>query len=189
MKAMNAVLGQRSGHLKEATPDDAPNTVHNSSVKLYQWAINICPKLALWKSKDVICDDINLFPLGSSVFDNNGNVVVQEVATQPLTQDLLQSSVITLHTPNFRVKDYFFCPVVSESLFIFFKFFSNVRTVTSWTRTAPVWWCGKANTPRRKSVRMPWTEPWWVHENLTNVSPQEVSVLRPYRWNFNVIWP
>lgn len=120
MKAMNAVLGQRSGHLKEATPDDAPNTVHNSSVKLYQWAINICPKLALWKSKDVICDDINLFPLGSSVFDNNGNVVVQEVATQPLTQDLLQSSVITLHTPNFRVKDYFFCPVVSESLFFFF---------------------------------------------------------------------
>uniref|UniRef100_A0A3P8WQJ5 Villin like n=1 Tax=Cynoglossus semilaevis TaxID=244447 RepID=A0A3P8WQJ5_CYNSE len=62
MKAMNAVLGQRSGHLKEATPDDAPNTVHNSSVKLYH------------------------------VFDNNGNVVVQEVATQPLTQDLLQSS-------------------------------------------------------------------------------------------------
>lgn len=32
-----------------------------------------------------------------SVFENSGNLVVQEVATQPLTQDLLNSSVIGVY--------------------------------------------------------------------------------------------
>uniref|UniRef100_A0A8C4HFB5 Villin-like n=1 Tax=Dicentrarchus labrax TaxID=13489 RepID=A0A8C4HFB5_DICLA len=57
MKVMMAVLGQRSGQLKEATPDDKPDQVQNNNVRLY-----------------------------------HGNLVVQEVATQPLTQDLLHSS-------------------------------------------------------------------------------------------------
>ncbi|XP_068603826.1 villin-1 [Brachionichthys hirsutus] len=62
MKAMAAVLGQRSGPLKEATSDDQPDGPQNASVRLYH------------------------------VFENSGNLVVQEVATQPLTQDLLHSS-------------------------------------------------------------------------------------------------
>uniref|UniRef100_A0A8C3AQM2 Villin like n=1 Tax=Cyclopterus lumpus TaxID=8103 RepID=A0A8C3AQM2_CYCLU len=62
MKVMMAVLGQRTGQLKEATPDDKPDQVQNNNVRLYH------------------------------VFENNGNLVVQEVATQPLTQDLLHSS-------------------------------------------------------------------------------------------------
>ncbi|XP_026216998.1 villin-1 isoform X3 [Anabas testudineus] len=62
MKVMTAVLGQRSGPLQEAIPDDAPDQVQKTNVKLYH------------------------------VFENSGNLVVQEVATQPLTQDLLNSS-------------------------------------------------------------------------------------------------
>uniref|UniRef100_A0A4W6DBQ1 Villin like n=1 Tax=Lates calcarifer TaxID=8187 RepID=A0A4W6DBQ1_LATCA len=60
MKVMMAVLGQRTGQLKDAIPDDKPDQVQNASVRL--------------------------------VFENSGNLVVQEVATQPLTQDLLHSS-------------------------------------------------------------------------------------------------
>ncbi|KAK5849642.1 hypothetical protein PBY51_013959 [Eleginops maclovinus] len=52
----------RTGPLKEALPDDKPDQVQNTSVRLYH------------------------------VFENSGNLVVQEVATQPLTQDLLHSS-------------------------------------------------------------------------------------------------
>ncbi|KAK1885026.1 Advillin [Dissostichus eleginoides] len=62
MKVLMAVLGQRAGPLKEALPDDRPDEVQNTSVRLYH------------------------------VFENSGNLVVQEVATQPLTQDLLHSS-------------------------------------------------------------------------------------------------
>ncbi|KAK9527712.1 hypothetical protein VZT92_014250 [Zoarces viviparus] len=62
MKVMMAVLGQRNGQLKEAIPDDKPDQVQNTSTRLYH------------------------------VFENSGNLVVQEVATQPLTQDLLHSS-------------------------------------------------------------------------------------------------
>lgn len=36
MKVMTAVLGQRSGQLKEAIPDDKPDQVQNTSVRLYQ---------------------------------------------------------------------------------------------------------------------------------------------------------
>uniref|UniRef100_A0A7N8YFE9 Villin-like n=1 Tax=Mastacembelus armatus TaxID=205130 RepID=A0A7N8YFE9_9TELE len=59
MKLMTAVLGQRTGQIKEATPDDSTDHAQNASVKLYH------------------------------VFENSGNLVVQEVANQPLTQDLL----------------------------------------------------------------------------------------------------
>ncbi|XP_070841659.1 villin-1 [Chaetodon trifascialis] len=61
MKAMTAVLGEGSGSVRNAIPDDKPDQA-NTSVRLYH------------------------------VFENNGNLVVQEVATQPLTQDLLRSS-------------------------------------------------------------------------------------------------
>uniref|UniRef100_A0A665VFR7 HP domain-containing protein n=1 Tax=Echeneis naucrates TaxID=173247 RepID=A0A665VFR7_ECHNA len=60
MKVMTAVLGQRTGHLKDAIPDEKPGQVQKTNVRL--------------------------------VFENSGNLVVQEVATQPLTQDLLHSS-------------------------------------------------------------------------------------------------
>ncbi|KAI1888925.1 hypothetical protein AGOR_G00173780 [Albula goreensis] len=62
MKIMRAVLGQREGHLREAVPDDKPSVQQTGSVRLYH------------------------------VSDASGNLVVQEVATQPLTQDLLRSS-------------------------------------------------------------------------------------------------
>lgn len=39
-----------------------------------------------------------------------------------------------------------------------------VRTVTWPTREAPVWWCGKANRPPRKSGEKLSTGRWWVHE-------------------------
>ncbi|XP_032360262.1 villin-1 isoform X2 [Etheostoma spectabile] len=62
MKVLMAVLGPRTGQLKEAIPDEEPDHVQNTNVRLYH------------------------------VFENSGNLVVQEVATQPLTQDLLHSS-------------------------------------------------------------------------------------------------
>ncbi|KAM3593129.1 uncharacterized protein V6R79_006649 [Siganus canaliculatus] len=62
MKAMIAVLGQRSGSLREAIPDDKADKMQSTSIRLYH------------------------------VYENGGNLVIQEVATQPLTQDLLRSS-------------------------------------------------------------------------------------------------
>ncbi|XP_051970488.1 villin-1-like [Xyrauchen texanus] len=62
MNVMVSVLGQRSGHLKEAIPDSKPDQNQTSNVKLYH------------------------------VSDATGQLVVQEVAASPLTQDLLQSS-------------------------------------------------------------------------------------------------
>uniref|UniRef100_A0A6Q2X4W7 HP domain-containing protein n=1 Tax=Esox lucius TaxID=8010 RepID=A0A6Q2X4W7_ESOLU len=63
MKIMRAILGQRSGPLKEALPDDTPDYCQQTAnVRLY------------------------------NVSDRSGQLVVQEIATQPLTQDLLDSS-------------------------------------------------------------------------------------------------
>uniref|UniRef100_A0AAY4B097 HP domain-containing protein n=1 Tax=Denticeps clupeoides TaxID=299321 RepID=A0AAY4B097_9TELE len=62
MKMMRAVLGQRAGQLRDAIPDDQPDFYQTAHVRLY------------------------------SVSDASGKLVVQEVATQPLTKDLLQSS-------------------------------------------------------------------------------------------------
>ncbi|XP_073686433.1 advillin [Garra rufa] len=62
MKIMISVLGQRSGHLKEPVPDDKPGLNETSNVKLYH------------------------------VSDASGQLLVQEVATSPLTQDLLIST-------------------------------------------------------------------------------------------------
>uniref|UniRef100_A0A672REM2 Villin like n=1 Tax=Sinocyclocheilus grahami TaxID=75366 RepID=A0A672REM2_SINGR len=63
MKIIISVLGQRTGHLKESIPDDKPDQNQTSIVKLYQY--EHC---------------------------NHGQLLVQEVATSPLTQDLLSSS-------------------------------------------------------------------------------------------------
>ncbi|XP_039522879.1 advillin isoform X1 [Pimephales promelas] len=62
MKIMKSVLGQRTVNLKEAIPDDKPDQHQNSIVKLYH------------------------------VSDVSGQLLVQEVAASPLTQDLLCSS-------------------------------------------------------------------------------------------------
>ncbi|XP_061820679.1 villin-1 [Nerophis lumbriciformis] len=62
MMMMTAVLGPRSGSLKAAVPDDDTQRAQNASVRLYH------------------------------VFDASSNLVIHEVASQPLTQDLLQSS-------------------------------------------------------------------------------------------------
>uniref|UniRef100_A0A8C2BHH5 Villin-like n=1 Tax=Cyprinus carpio TaxID=7962 RepID=A0A8C2BHH5_CYPCA len=62
MKIMTSVLGQRTGHLKEPIPDDKPDQNQTSNVKLYH------------------------------VSDASGQLLVQEVATSPLTQDLLSST-------------------------------------------------------------------------------------------------
>ncbi|KAK2870032.1 hypothetical protein Q8A67_024424 [Cirrhinus molitorella] len=62
MKIMISVLGHRSGHLKEPVPDDKPDQNETSNVKLYH------------------------------VSDASGQLLVQEVATSPLTQDLLSST-------------------------------------------------------------------------------------------------
>ncbi|KAM9308869.1 villin-like protein [Gastrophryne carolinensis] len=60
MQIMTAVLGTRTGQLKDATPDEKPDTQQRSNVRLYH------------------------------VFEKDGDLVVQEIATKPLTQDLLQ---------------------------------------------------------------------------------------------------
>ncbi|KAM6977670.1 advillin [Aplochiton taeniatus] len=62
MKIMRAVLGQRTGQMREAVSDDAPDMQQTATVRLYD------------------------------VTDSSGKLVVQEVATQPLTQDLLHST-------------------------------------------------------------------------------------------------
>ncbi|MEQ2235386.1 hypothetical protein ILYODFUR_001840, partial [Ilyodon furcidens] len=62
VKMMTDVLGKRPSQLKKATPDDKHDQEQNNNVRLYH------------------------------VYDNSGNVVIQEVAVQPLTQDLLLSS-------------------------------------------------------------------------------------------------
>uniref|UniRef100_A0A4W6DB93 Villin like n=1 Tax=Lates calcarifer TaxID=8187 RepID=A0A4W6DB93_LATCA len=46
MKVMMAVLGQRTGQLKDAIPDDKPDQVQNASVRLYQnWVLSHCSLL------------------------------------------------------------------------------------------------------------------------------------------------
>ncbi|XP_067824462.1 advillin [Heptranchias perlo] len=60
MKIMTAVLGERRGELKEAPPDDRADQLQKSNVRLYH------------------------------VSDATGSLMVQEVATRPLTQDLLK---------------------------------------------------------------------------------------------------
>ncbi|XP_026035413.1 villin-1 isoform X1 [Astatotilapia calliptera] len=62
MKFLTTVLGPKPAQLKEATSDDVPDSAQKNSVRLYH------------------------------VYDNSGNLVIQEVAKQPLTQDLLKSS-------------------------------------------------------------------------------------------------
>ncbi|RVE58809.1 hypothetical protein OJAV_G00197440 [Oryzias javanicus] len=62
MKVMTAVLGEKPNKLRDAISDEKHDQAQTSSVRLYH------------------------------VFENSGNLVVQEVATQPLTQDLLLSS-------------------------------------------------------------------------------------------------
>ncbi|XP_067871824.1 villin-1 [Heterodontus francisci] len=60
MKIMMAVLGERKGELKDPTPDDRADQLQKSNVRLYH------------------------------VSDETGSLMVQEVATRPLTQDLLK---------------------------------------------------------------------------------------------------
>ncbi|XP_014882882.1 advillin-like, partial [Poecilia latipinna] len=59
---MADVLGKRPSQLKKPVSDDKHDQEQNNSVRLYH------------------------------VYDNTGNVVIQEVAVQPLTQDLLRSA-------------------------------------------------------------------------------------------------
>ncbi|XP_053323586.1 villin-like protein [Spea bombifrons] len=59
MQIMAAVLGARTGELKEATQDEKADEQQKSNVRLYH------------------------------VFEKDGDLVVQETATKPLTQDLL----------------------------------------------------------------------------------------------------
>ncbi|OCT75442.1 hypothetical protein XELAEV_18030622mg [Xenopus laevis] len=60
MQIMVAMLGARTGELKEAVPDEKADVQQNANVRLYH------------------------------VFEKDANLVVQELATKPLTQDLLQ---------------------------------------------------------------------------------------------------
>ncbi|CAN9506309.1 unnamed protein product [Ophioblennius macclurei] len=62
MKVLTSVLGPKPGHIKDATPDDRADKSAQNGVRLYH------------------------------VSQDSGNLVVQEVAVQPLTQDLLKSS-------------------------------------------------------------------------------------------------
>ncbi|XP_076868766.1 advillin [Brachyhypopomus gauderio] len=61
IKVMTSVLGQRTGTLRDAVPDHTPDQNQTASVRLYQ------------------------------VSDASGQLVVQEVASSPLTQNLLHS--------------------------------------------------------------------------------------------------
>ncbi|XP_051871352.1 villin-1 [Pristis pectinata] len=60
MKIMTAILGEQRGELKEATPDQKADQLQKSNIRLYH------------------------------VSDTTGSLMVQEVATRPLTQDLLK---------------------------------------------------------------------------------------------------
>ncbi|KAG9476532.1 villin-like protein [Eleutherodactylus coqui] len=60
MQIMTAVLGPRTGELKDAIPDEKPDEQQKANVRLYH------------------------------VFEKGGDLVVEEIATKPLTQDLLQ---------------------------------------------------------------------------------------------------
>ncbi|XP_034985186.2 villin-like protein [Zootoca vivipara] len=61
MQIMKAVLGERQGELREALPDEKADELQKSNVRLYH------------------------------VYENGKDLVVQEIATRPLTQDLLQN--------------------------------------------------------------------------------------------------
>ncbi|KAM3927979.1 villin-1-like [Leptodactylus fuscus] len=60
MQIMTAVLGPRTGELKDAVPDEKADQQQKANVRLYH------------------------------VFEKDGDLVVEEIATKPLTQDLLQ---------------------------------------------------------------------------------------------------
>lgn len=60
MQIMKAALGERHGELREAIPDEKADETQKANVRLYH------------------------------VYENGKDLVVQEIATRPLTQDLLQ---------------------------------------------------------------------------------------------------
>ncbi|XP_043939326.1 advillin-like isoform X2 [Protopterus annectens] len=60
MQILTAVLGERRVQLKEPTPDEQADQLQKANIRLYH------------------------------VSDSDGNLVVQEIATRPLTQDLLK---------------------------------------------------------------------------------------------------
>ncbi|CAM4597710.1 villin-like protein isoform X1 [Lepidochelys kempii] len=60
MQIMKTVLGERRGALRATTPDEKADELQKANVRLYH------------------------------VYENNDDLVVQEIATRPLTQDLLQ---------------------------------------------------------------------------------------------------
>lgn len=87
MKIMTEVLGQRSSVLPEGVPDATVDQEQKSKLTLYQWVhLNLTPSLV--HVTLILCRVLFV-----SVSDAEGQMRVTEVATRPLSQNLLNHGV------------------------------------------------------------------------------------------------
>lgn len=107
----------------------------------------------------------------NSVYDNAGNVVIQEVAIQPLTQDLLSSAVTT-----FNPFEFFFWGRLLKKIGHFTCHYLFVRTVIFWTTVGLMWWCGRAKRPQRMNVKKLWREHWYETKDNSRLNLNYVPV-------------
>lgn len=90
MKMMIQALGEKK-QIKDAIPDEIVDEKLKTAIKLFQWVLQFKPQIKACVKKYVL----RLKQLSSvkSISDAQGNLVVQEVAVKPLTQDLLKTEV------------------------------------------------------------------------------------------------
>lgn len=101
MKMMKEVLGDKR-EIRDAIPDEIVDEKLKTAIKLFQWVkfetvsllrvlLHYCvEKYALHLKQSCV----------KSISDADGNLVVQEVAVKPLTQDLLKTEVWLTLTPH-----------------------------------------------------------------------------------------
>ncbi len=92
MKLMIQALGEKK-QIKDAIPDEIVDEKLKTAIKLFQWVQCFNHKL-----KHVL--QLKQLSSVKSISDAEGNLVVQEVAVKPLTQDLLKTEVWLTLTSN-----------------------------------------------------------------------------------------
>lgn len=92
MELLNGVLGERTSKLVDGPPDETADQEQKSKLTLYQWAVSpLC-----WSIRPIWVLFVSSYlhePLFHRVSDAEGQMKITEVATRPLTQDLLSHDV------------------------------------------------------------------------------------------------
>lgn len=94
MEILTEVLGQRSSELPEGAPDATADQEQKSKLTLYQWAPSSPLMMTTPPCLGLVHIALIAFPLlFVSVSDAEGQMRLTEVATRPLSQDLLNHDV------------------------------------------------------------------------------------------------